>query len=38
MVNVKVTIYEYSTDEDRQILLEAFKQGPESRFGMPSPR
>ncbi len=27
MVNVKVTIYEYSTEEDRQILIEAFKQG-----------
>jgi len=26
-VNVKVTIYEYSTDEDRQILIEAFKKG-----------
>jgi hypothetical protein len=25
MVNVKVTIYEYSTEEDRQILIEAFK-------------
>jgi hypothetical protein len=25
--NVKVNIYEYSTDEDRQILLEAFKKG-----------
>jgi hypothetical protein len=27
IVNVKVTIYEYSTDEDRQILIEAFKKG-----------
>jgi len=27
LVNVKVTIYEYSTDEDRQILIEAFKKG-----------
>jgi len=27
MVSVKVTIYEYSTDEDRQILIEAFKKG-----------
>ena len=27
LVNVKVTIYEYSTDEDRQILIEAFKNG-----------
>jgi len=26
-VSVKVTIYEFSTEEDRQILLEAFKQG-----------
>jgi hypothetical protein len=26
-VNVKVTIYEFSTDEDRQILIEAFKKG-----------
>ena len=26
-VNVKVTIFEYSTDEDRQILIEAFKKG-----------
>jgi hypothetical protein len=26
-VSVKVTIYEYSTDEDRQILIEAFKKG-----------
>src|SRR5437867_2610269 len=26
-VSVKVTIYEYSTEEDRQILLEAFKNG-----------
>ena len=25
IVNVKVTIYEYSDDEDRQILIEAFK-------------
>ena len=24
-VNVKVTIYEYSTEEDRQILIDAFK-------------
>jgi hypothetical protein len=27
MVDVKVTIYEYSTDEDRQILVEAFTKG-----------
>ena len=27
IVNVKVTIYEFSTEEDRAILLEAFKQG-----------
>lgn len=27
IVNVKVTIYEYSTEEDRQILIEAFKKG-----------
>ena len=26
-VSIKVTIYEYSTEEDRQILLEAFKKG-----------
>jgi len=26
-VSVKVTIYEYSTDEDRQVLVEAFKKG-----------
>ncbi len=26
-VSVKVTIYEYSTDEDRQVLIEAFKKG-----------
>lgn len=26
-VDVKVTIYEFSTDEDRQILLDAFKKG-----------
>jgi len=26
-VSVKVTIYEYSSDEDRQILIEAFKKG-----------
>ena len=26
-VGVKVTIYEYSTDEDRQILIDAFKKG-----------
>ena len=26
-VNVKVTIYEFSTPEDRQILVEAFKKG-----------
>src|ERR1700757_3518315 len=26
-INVKITIYEFSTDEDRQILVEAFKQG-----------
>jgi len=27
VVSVKVIIYEYSTDEDRQILIEAFKKG-----------
>ncbi|HEY4814357.1 MAG TPA: hypothetical protein VIH58_06735 [Chthoniobacterales bacterium] len=27
VVNVKVTIYEFSTEEDRAILIEAFKQG-----------
>ena len=27
IVSVKVTIYEFSTEEDRAILLEAFKQG-----------
>ena len=27
VVSVKVTIYEFSTEEDRAILLEAFKQG-----------
>jgi hypothetical protein len=27
IVNVKVTIYEFSTEEDRQILIEAFKKG-----------
>ena len=27
MVSIKVTIYDYSTDEDRKILVEAFKQG-----------
>jgi hypothetical protein len=26
-VSVKVTIYEFSTEEDRQILIDAFKQG-----------
>src|SRR5271166_2972584 len=26
-VNVKVTIYDFSTDEDRQILIDAFKKG-----------
>jgi hypothetical protein len=26
-VNVKVTIYEYSSEEDRQILIDAFKKG-----------
>jgi hypothetical protein len=26
-VNVKVTIYEFSTPEDRQILLDAYKKG-----------
>ena len=26
-VNIKVNIYEFSTDEDRQILLDAFKKG-----------
>ena len=26
-INVKITIYEFSTDEDRQILVEAFKEG-----------
>jgi hypothetical protein len=26
-VSVKVTIYEFSTEEDRQILIEAFKKG-----------
>jgi hypothetical protein len=27
LVNIKVTIYEFSTDEDRQILIDAFKKG-----------
>jgi hypothetical protein len=27
IVNVKVTIYEYSSDDDRQILIDAFKKG-----------
>lgn len=27
IVNVKVTIYEFSTDEDRAILIDAFKKG-----------
>jgi hypothetical protein len=27
LVNIKVTIYEFSTDEDRQILIDAFKRG-----------
>lgn len=27
VVNVKVTIYQYSTDEDRQVLVAAFKNG-----------
>jgi hypothetical protein len=27
VVSVKVTIYEYSTDEDRQFLIESFKKG-----------
>lgn len=27
MVNVKVTIFQYSTDEDRQVLVAAFKKG-----------
>jgi hypothetical protein len=27
VINVKVTIYEFSTDADRQILVEAFKKG-----------
>jgi hypothetical protein len=27
IVSVKVTIYDFSTEEDRQILLEAFKKG-----------
>jgi hypothetical protein len=27
MVSIKVIIYDYSTDEDRKILVEAFKQG-----------
>jgi hypothetical protein len=27
VINVKVTIYEYSTPEDRQILVDAFKKG-----------
>ena len=27
VVSVKVTIYEYSADEDRQILIESFKKG-----------
>jgi hypothetical protein len=27
IVNVKVPIYEFSTEEDRQILIEAFKKG-----------
>jgi len=27
MVNVKVTIFQYSTDEDRAVLVAAFKKG-----------
>jgi hypothetical protein len=27
MVNVKVTIFQYSTEEDRQVLVDAFKKG-----------
>ncbi len=27
MVNVKVTIFQYSTDEDRAVLVDAFKKG-----------
>jgi hypothetical protein len=27
IVNVKVTIYEFSTDDDRQILIDAYKKG-----------
>jgi hypothetical protein len=27
MVNVKVTIYQYSTDDDRAVLVDAFKKG-----------
>jgi hypothetical protein len=27
IVNVKVTIYEFSTPEDRQILVDAYKKG-----------
>lgn len=27
IVNIKVTIYEFSTEEDRQILVDAFKKG-----------
>jgi hypothetical protein len=27
MIGVKVTIYQYSTEEDRQLLVDAFKKG-----------
>ena len=32
-IGLKVTIYQYSTDEDRQLLVDAFQERPESRFG-----
>ena len=36
IVNVKVTIYEFSTEEDRQILIDAFKKGQNQGSGQRS--
>jgi hypothetical protein len=33
IIGVKVTIYQYSTDEDRQLLVDAFQERPESGLG-----
>ena len=38
IVNVKVTIYEFSTPEDKQVLVDAFKKGRIKDWSTRSPR